>query len=138
MYPPHVRRRRRSQRVDTLLRVGAIMGTVVILSSYGVDRLESGLFRTARSVADYSGATRASELWRTAGRPKVDRILTATYQGFRQSASGLIDHLDFLTPANRTAEKIGKAAVDSSSAARSAAPSQEPHKESPSPRTNGN
>ena len=85
-----------------LLRGGVVVALAATIWGSGLVVVESRVLTVARWVADHSGATWASESWRTAGRPRLDHAVTAGYQEFRQFAMKLFDFVDVTTPTNRT------------------------------------
>ena len=108
-----------------LLRLGVVVALAVTIWSSGLVVVESRLLTGARWVADHSGATWASEAWRTAGRPRVDHAVTAGYQNLRQLAMTVFDYVDVSTPTNRTVEKLEKLEKTAPAADPAGRPSEE-------------
>jgi hypothetical protein len=94
----------------TFVRLALVAVFAAAIWNSGVLGVEKRVVIAARWVADHTGATRASEIWRASGRPAVDRAATTGYQFVRQAAVGILDYLDVSTPANSAAEKLRKVA----------------------------
>jgi hypothetical protein len=110
LFESPARRRRRSNVFDSrLLRLGCAVALAATIWSYGLVGFEKRVLIAARWVADHTGATWASEVWRSTGQPKVEHALTTGYQDLRQSTVTAIEHVDVGAPAERAVENLGKA-----------------------------
>jgi hypothetical protein len=109
MWPSATRRRRVHLFGNGFVRLAVAAVFAAAVWSSSLVAVETRIMTAARWVADHSGATRASEVWRASGRPKVEHAATMAYQTLRQSATTVLDYLDVSMPANRTVEGLEKA-----------------------------
>jgi hypothetical protein len=108
MYATQTRRRRSHLLGNRVVRLVVVSAAAALIWNSGFLTVEKRLVSAARWTADHSGATRASEIWRSRGRPAVDHAVTTGYQTLRQSATHVLDYLDISGSTNRTVEKLGK------------------------------